>query len=104
MRREYIVDGPNAMWHFDQNDKLRQFGFEIHGCIDGWSRRMLWLHVSPNNRIPEWVLAFYIDTVMRVGFMPARQRSERGAENNLVAAVQKTFQWRLGPSFRTLCR
>ena len=42
VRREYIVDGPNAMWHFDQNDKLRQFGFEIHGCIDGWSCRMLW--------------------------------------------------------------
>ena len=37
-RREYFVDGPNALWHFDQNDKLQQFGYELHACIDGWSR------------------------------------------------------------------
>ena len=28
------MDGPNALWHFDQNDQLRQFGFDAHGAID----------------------------------------------------------------------
>eukprot|EP00474_Spongospora_subterranea_P000744 CRZ01202.1 hypothetical protein [Spongospora subterranea] len=90
-RRDYHVPGPNALWHFDQNDKLRQFGFEIHGCIDGWSRKMIWLHVTPNNRIPELVLAYYIDAVLNVDCLPALQRSDRGAENTLAAAVQQHF-------------
>ena len=90
-RREYDVGCPNALWHFDQNDELRQFGFKIHGCIDGWSRKVIWLHIGLNNRVPEWILAFYVDAVIRVGCKPARQRTDRGAENVLAAAVQQHF-------------
>ena len=57
-RREYNVAGPNALWHFDQNDKLWQFGYEIHACIDGWSRKIICLHVGASNRIAEQTLAY----------------------------------------------
>eukprot|EP00474_Spongospora_subterranea_P007837 CRZ08295.1 hypothetical protein [Spongospora subterranea] len=90
-RREYHVEGPNALWHFDQNDKLRQFGYEIHACIDGWSRKILWLHVGVSNRIPKQILAYYIDAIEHHGCMPLRQRSDRGAENALAAAIQMHF-------------
>ncbi len=30
-----FVQGPNYAWHSDDYDKLSQFGFCIHGCIDG---------------------------------------------------------------------
>jgi hypothetical protein len=91
VRREYNVDGPNALWHFDQNDKMRQFGSEIHGCIDGWSRKMVWLHVGASNRIPEQILAYYVDAINLHHCMPSRQRSDRGAQNTLAAAVQMHY-------------
>lgn len=34
-RRVYRNKGPNYVWHVDGYDKLRPYGFDIHGCIDG---------------------------------------------------------------------
>ncbi|KAJ6550743.1 hypothetical protein B0H10DRAFT_1648708, partial [Mycena sp. CBHHK59/15] len=34
-RRIYKVRGANALWHQDGNEKLRPWGFWVHGCIDG---------------------------------------------------------------------
>ncbi|CAD6238477.1 GSCOCG00012537001-RA-CDS, partial [Cotesia congregata] len=42
-RRQYLSPGPNFLWHLDGYDKLKQFGFAIHGCVDGFSRKILWL-------------------------------------------------------------
>ena len=30
-----IVQGPDFCWHIDGYDKLKPYGFAIHGCIDG---------------------------------------------------------------------
>ena len=32
------------------NDNLKPFGFSIHGCNDGYGRKMLWLEVSSPNK------------------------------------------------------
>ena len=32
------IQGPNEVWHIDGNDKLKKFGFCIHGCIDGYKK------------------------------------------------------------------
>lgn len=40
-RRTYCSPGPNAAWHADGYDKLKPYGFPIHGCIDGFSRKVL---------------------------------------------------------------
>ena len=34
-RRTYRSQGPNFIWHIDGCDKLKPFGFAIHGAIDG---------------------------------------------------------------------
>ena len=34
-RRIYRNPGPNYAWHIDGHDKLKPFGFAIHGAIDG---------------------------------------------------------------------
>ena len=34
-RRKYYAIGPNYIWHADGYDKLKPFGFCIHGAIDG---------------------------------------------------------------------
>ena len=36
-RRLYFGRGPNWVWHIDGFDKLKPYGFNIHGAIDGFS-------------------------------------------------------------------
>ena len=31
----YPIQGPNYTWHCDGYNKLKPYGFPIHGCIDG---------------------------------------------------------------------
>lgn len=40
-RRAYWYNGPNDTSHCDGYDKLKPFGFPIHACINGWSRKAL---------------------------------------------------------------
>ena len=53
--RKYFSRGPNWAWHVDGYDNLKPYGFPIHGCIDGYSRRILWLSIVPSNKNPEIV-------------------------------------------------
>ena len=57
-RREYLSPGPNFLWHLDGYDKLKTFGFLIHGCVDGFSRFIVWLRVANPNKNPK-VTAHY---------------------------------------------
>lgn len=44
-RRIYVLLGVNFCWYIDGYDKFKLFGFFIYGCVDGFSRRILWLEV-----------------------------------------------------------
>lgn len=53
-RRQYFTKGPNYLWHVDAYDKLKPYGLCISGCIDGFSRHIMWLnmyHTSSNPRV-----------------------------------------------------
>ena len=43
-RRTYNVHTPNQLWHIDSHHKLISWRFVIHGCIDGYSRTIIYLH------------------------------------------------------------
>ena len=43
--------------HIDSDDKLKTFGFPIHRCIDGFSRKLMWLVASTSNNDIVIVLA-----------------------------------------------
>ena len=45
-RRNYISTGVNHTWHIDGYDKLKALRFDMHGAIDGYSRKILWLFVG----------------------------------------------------------
>ena len=45
-RRKYRNPGPNYTWNIDGHDKLKSFGFSVHGCIDGFLR----LHHQKNSQ------------------------------------------------------
>ena len=66
-RRQYTNPGPNFAWYTDGYDKLKPYGFPIHGCVDGFSRRVLWLKVSRTNNDPAVVAGSYLETVENEG-------------------------------------
>ena len=90
-RRQYTNPGRNFAWHTDGYDKLKPYGFPIHGCVDGFSRRVLWLKVSRTNNDPAVVAGFYLHTVENEGGCPVILRTENGTENTLIAGVQSFF-------------
>ena len=91
-RRRYFSTGPNHTWHVDGYDKLKPYGFPIHGCIDGWSRKILWLKVSNSNNHPDIIANFFLDTVTELGGGPLKVRTDRGTENGVMAAMQCTIR------------
>ena len=87
-RRQYKVKGPNYIWHIDGYDKLKPFGFCIHGALDGYSRRVLWLEVGPSNNDPKLIGQYYLDYIRQIGGAPRIVRADCGTENVHVAAMQ----------------
>ena len=85
-RRAYHAKGPNFVWHIDGHDKLKPFGFSVHGCIDGFSRRLLWLEVGPTNKNPEVIAKYYLDAVKQLGGVSRKIRSDDGTENSTIEA------------------
>lgn len=82
-RRRYFVPGPLFLWHLDGNHKLIRWGFVIHGCIDGYSRRIMFLKASTNN-LANTVFNLFIEAVDRFG-LPQRVWGDQGVENVDVA-------------------
>ena len=80
-RRAYANLGPNFCWHVDGYDKLKPFGFAIHGAIDGFSRRVCWLAVGPTNNHPQVVALYFVQTVNELKIVPSVIRCDRGTEN-----------------------
>ena len=69
-RRKYHSLGPNFVWHIDGHDKLKPYGISIHGCIDGYSRRIIWLEVAASNKVPELIAKHYLDALKQMEGKP----------------------------------
>ena len=87
-RRRYASRSPNFCLHMDGYDKLKPFGFFMHGCVDGFSRRIIWLEVQRSNKIPTVVAKYFLDSIKSARRCPARAYTDPGTENGLVAAMQ----------------
>ena len=86
-RRKNVSQGPNFMWHIDSYDKLKPFGFPIHGVIDGFSRKILWLNVCPSNNDPYIISYFYVNCISNLKYVPSTVRSDTDIENVVVACM-----------------
>ena len=82
------MPGPDHLWHIDGYDKLKPFGFSIHGCIDGFSRRIIWLEVCPSNKNPQVIVNFFLDAAKQLNGIPLRIRCDDGSENSIIEPIQ----------------
>ena len=62
-RKTYVSVGPNYLWHIDGYDKIKAYGFAIHGATDGFSRNVLWLRVASSNNNPQVIASYYMDCI-----------------------------------------
>ena len=63
-RRTCISIGPNHTQHIDGYDKLKLFGFAIHGAIDGYNWKILWLFVGSSNNNPKVIAYYFVNCVV----------------------------------------
>lgn len=91
-RSQYYNPGPNAVWHADGCDKLKPYGFHVHSCIDGWSRRLLWLVVTWSNNSPDNIGRYFLNAVKASGGCPRELIMDLGTENEIMASMQAFFR------------
>lgn len=87
-RRQYVSMGPDYTWHMDSYDKLKPYGLCINGCIDGFSRNIIWLECYRTSSDPTIIAGYFINAIDARKGCPKRIRGDRGTENGHVAAMQ----------------
>lgn len=92
-RRRYSVKGPNSRWHLDGYDKVKPFGFAIHGAVDGFSRKILWLQVATTNKDPDIISHFYLKALKKFNCIPRTVRTDKGTENPGVECLQISLRY-----------
>ena len=84
-RRVYNVPWPNSLRHLDGHHySLIRWGFAIHGCVDGYSRRTIFLRCSTNNLASTVIHLFETAIEEDDGLWLSRIRVDYGVENTAV--------------------
>ena len=86
-RRIYRTLGPNYVWHIDGFDKLKPYGSSVHECIDGYSRRIIWLEVSASNKCPDLIAYYYLSSAKNVNGIPKIIKADNGTEHSVIERI-----------------
>ena len=76
----------------DGYDKLKPYDFEVHGCTDGSSRRVLWLSFIRSNKDPKEVCNLYLNYLLIAKGVPGKIVADRDTENVNIAGSQRFFR------------
>ena len=75
----------------DGNDKLKRWGLCIHGCVDGFSRKILWLVASSTNNDPLVIGNCFLQSIKKTKIVPVVLRMDKGRENIFCEDLQLFF-------------
>lgn len=87
-RRCFVSPGPNFSWHMDGYDKLKPYGFSIHGCVDSFSRKVLWLEVQKSNKDPKVIAQYFLSYAKACQGCLVLLNTDLGTENGITAGMQ----------------
>ena len=71
---------------------MKPYGFPIHGVVDGYSRKILWLQAVRSNNSPLVPAPLFLDTVKEFKGCPLLVRTDCGTENRIMAAMHCYFR------------
>lgn len=97
IRRRYYGIGPNQIWHVDSYDKLKPYGIAVNGCIDGFSRHIIWMEASYTASDPAVIAGYYMDSVKQLGGCSMRLRCDLGTENTTMCHIHKLIHQASNP-------
>lgn len=92
-RRVYSVPGPNFMWHSDNHDKLKRYGFPMYGFIDGFSKKVLSVEVATTNNNPHVIAHYFLQLVKKQQCLPTILRTDKGTEATLIGELQMALRF-----------
>ena len=77
-----------AYW---RHDKLKPYGLSIHGCIDGYSRRIIWLEVASTNTVPELIAKYCLDALKQILGKHKLVKADNGTEHSITEPLHTYF-------------
>ena len=89
-RRMYESLGPGHIYHLDDNDKLKRWGLCIHGCVDWFSRKILWLIASSTINDPIVIGNCFLQCIKKK-IVPVVLRMHKVRENIFCEDLQLFF-------------
>ena len=79
-RRLYWAKGSADIYRIDGNDKLKRWGFCIQRCVNGFSRKILWLNVASSNSDPLIIANYFLTCIKRYKLVSQTLRMDRGMD------------------------
>ena len=90
-RRKNHNPVPNFVWYIDGNNKLKPYGISIHGCMDGYSRRKLWLEVAAPSKVPELIAKHYFDAIKQMERKRKIVKADKDTEHSVTQPLHVYF-------------
>jgi hypothetical protein len=69
----------------DGHDKFRIAGIQIYGCVDAFSRKVIWIYVGHNSRTQVSVVHQYLKLLLRKRRVAEILRTDHGVETPMMA-------------------
>ena len=101
MKKPFICDGPNWLFSLDGHDKMMgfqnsTFPLALYGCLDTFSRKILFLHVWTGNSDPLVIGKFYMMYLNKAKIIPNYLRIDKGTETGVMASIHAYLSSKCG--------
>ena len=70
---------------------MTNYGICINGCIDGYSRKIIWCKATFSSSDPRIVEGHFISSVEKLAAYPRKVRGDRGTENKHIEEIQSVL-------------